>query len=403
MALITLLDTPLLKFFIEMRIMSRTKLLLLSDSPSATSGLGRITRDLATRIHENLSETFEVATAGFGGPGSSKFNWIDYHITQTPTWEVPELPLIAKDFAGDEPLTLFTIWDASRLGWLVDQNQTTMPHIRRWLADENTKITKMGYFPVDAEGPNGKLSVKLANTLRGFDRVLNYTKWSAGVTGYPDHLPHGIDTDVFTPKDKNWSKRKLRQGGFQGLKDSSFLVGIIATNQARKDWALGIQTCRILSDRGLDVKVWCHIDAIERYWDLYALIVDYNLQGKVFITTSNFSDEQMATFYSACDVTLGIGMGEGVGYPLLESLACGTPVLHGDYAGGAELIPSRNLVGVESWRYEGPYCNKRPVFDPHDWADRVEQVAKLEAKLPEELDWKNLWENWRRWLVSGIE
>src|SRR5271163_2173668 len=102
--------------------MSRTKLLILSDSPSATSGLGRITRDLATRIHENLSETFEVATAGFGGPGAKKFGVFHYPITQTPTWEVPELPLIARDFGEGETFTILTIWDASRLGWLVDPN-----------------------------------------------------------------------------------------------------------------------------------------------------------------------------------------------------------------------------------------------------------------------------------------
>ena len=383
--------------------MSKTKLLLLSDSPSATSGLGRITRDLASRIHENLSETFEVATAGYGGAGSRKFGWQDYHISQTPTWEVPELPLIVKDFSGYDPLILFSIWDASRLGWLVDLNQCTMPHLRRWHGEEKN-LQKWIYAPVDAEGPNGRLSIKLAKTLSGFDRVLNYTKWAAGVTGYPDHLPHGIDTEVFNPKDKQWSRRKFKTGGFQGLKDSDFLIGIVATNQSRKDWALGIQTCRILVDRGLEVKVWCHIDAIERYWDLYALIVDYNLQGRVFITTSNFSDEQMATFYSSCDVTLGIGLGEGFGYPIFESLACGTPVVHCKYAGASEFIHKEMLAKVFEWRYEGPYCNKRPVMLAESWADRVEMVREIQdVHLPHELGWENLWPKWSEWLKKGVE
>ena len=327
---------------------------------------------------------------------------MDYHISQTPTWEVPELPLIVKDFSGDDPLSLFSIWDASRLGWLVDPNQCTMPHLRRWHGEEKN-LQKWIYAPVDAEGPNGRLSIKLAKTLSGFDRVLNYTKWSAGVTGYPDHLPHGIDTEVFNPKDKQWSRRKFKTGGFQGLKDSDFLIGIVATNQSRKDWALGIQTCRILVDRGLEVKVWCHIDAIERYWDLYALIVDYNLQGRVFITTSNFSDEQMATFYSACDVTLGIGLGEGFGYPIFESLACGTPVVHGDYAGAAEFIPKPWTIVPAKWRYEGPYCNKRPVFYSEDWADKAEALAKCSAELPMSLMWESAWPKWGEWLKKGIE
>src|SRR5271163_1962447 len=105
--------------------MSRTKLLILSDSPSATSGLGRITRDLATRIHGNLSDTFEVATCGYGGPGSSRFGWQDYHMTLTPDWTVPELPLVWKDFVGEGEGILMPIWDLSRLGWLADPNQCT--------------------------------------------------------------------------------------------------------------------------------------------------------------------------------------------------------------------------------------------------------------------------------------
>ena len=35
-------------------------------------------------------------------------------------------------------------------------------------------------------------------------------------------------------------------------------MGIVATNQARKQWALGIQTAKLLLDRGLDVRVWAH-------------------------------------------------------------------------------------------------------------------------------------------------
>ena len=52
----------------------------------------------------------------------------------------------------------------------------------------------------------------------------------------------------------------------------------------------------------------------------------------------------MAQFYSACDVTLGIGLGEGAGYPLFESTSCGTPVVHGNYGGGPEYLTAESLV-----------------------------------------------------------
>jgi glycosyltransferase involved in cell wall biosynthesis len=385
--------------------MSKVPMLWLSDSPSCTSGLGRITRDVCTRIAENLSDTFDIATLGFGGPGDKNLPFKEYSIQSVEGWQVPELPLVWKNHVRDREGILMCCWDPSRLGWLADPNKCSLPHVRRFLMDTEN-MRKFIYAPIDAEGPNGGLSVKLSQTLKGFDRVLNYTSWSSRVTGYPDHLPHGIDTSVFFPTDKNWAKRKFRQVGFQGLKDSSFLVGIVATNQARKDWALGIQTCRILVDRGLDVKVWIHTDAIERYWDIYALIVDYSLQGRVFITTMNFSDEQMASMYAACDVTLGIGLGEGFGYPIFESLACGTPVVHGDYAGAAEFLHHSMRSPEQAWRFEGPFCNQRPIFEPEFWADRAEGVKGMdggESLLPDGLKWENVWPKWSEWLRKGVE
>src|SRR6516225_2325611 len=81
-------------------------LLIVSDSISCTSGLGRIARDLATRIHANLSDVFRVGTCGYGGPGSSKFKFPEYHVHSIDNWLLPELPQIASDFAPDGDLIL---------------------------------------------------------------------------------------------------------------------------------------------------------------------------------------------------------------------------------------------------------------------------------------------------------
>lgn len=55
-------------------------LLILGDSVTSKSGLGRITRDLATRIHETMQDTFRVATIGYGGTGSCKLGFQQYFI-----------------------------------------------------------------------------------------------------------------------------------------------------------------------------------------------------------------------------------------------------------------------------------------------------------------------------------
>jgi glycosyltransferase involved in cell wall biosynthesis len=389
-------------------------LLWVSDSVSCTSGLGRISRDICTRIHHNMPDVFRVASLGYGGPGKREIPFQQYHAHSVQDWMLPELPLVWDDFASDEPGIVMINWDASRVGWFADPRLCPIPHLRKWL--ETAKIRKWTYTPIDAEGPNGKLSWKLKETLKGFERVLNYSKFSADVTGYPDFLPHGIDTSIFKPYDKVKCKQEFRKMGFMGLKDNSFLVGIVATNQARKDWALGIQTCRLLLDRGLDVRLWAHTDTVERYWDLAGLITDYQLQGRVVITVSNYDDEQMAKLYSACDVTLGIGLGEGFGYPIFESLACGTPCIHGDYGGAADWMPDWMKVSPVNFRGEGIYCNRRPVYDVPDWANATQRAAAYVSAnkltpdgslLSGALDWidgeNDLWGSWEEWLRAGVK
>ena len=77
-------------------------LLILSDAPSASTGLGRICRDLATRIHERMSDVCKVATLGYGGPGSCKLGFQQYMIEGMSDWVVPTLPEVWKDFADEE-------------------------------------------------------------------------------------------------------------------------------------------------------------------------------------------------------------------------------------------------------------------------------------------------------------
>lgn len=386
--------------------MPRKKLLLLSDAVSCTSGLGRITRDLALRVHTHLANRYEIATVGYGGNGSKHLPFQQYHLHSIANWLVPELPAVWQDFVGEEEGILFCIWDLSRLYWLGNPQTCNDPQLRKWV--ETAKMKRWTYHAIDAEGPNGKLSKFIAETMQGFDRVLDYSAFSSKITGNPDHLPHGIDTAVFYPRDRKESRRKFMESGFLGLKPDSLLIGIVGTNQARKNWQLGMETCRILLDRGHDVRLWCHVDVLDRYWSIGNLISDYELQGRVAVTTQRFDDDRLAQMVCACDVTLGIAP-EGFGYPIAESLACGVPVVCGSYGAQAEYVPEEMQIDPVAYFHEGAYCSKRPVFNASDWADKVEQMALVSREashvslLPSRLEWNNLWPNWEKWFREGAE
>lgn len=384
--------------------MERKKILFLSDAVSCTSGLGRITRDLAMGVHRVLGANFEVASVGYGSPGSAAIPFKEYHLHNIDNWVVQELPAIWKDFVGEEDGILMVVWDMSRLYWLGMPQTCPNPHLRKWV--ETARMQKWAYHAIDAEGPNGKLSHRIAETMKGFDRVLDYSAFSSKITGNPEFLRHGIDSTVFYPRDKATSRAEFAKSGFVGLKPDSLLLGVVATNQPRKNWQLAMETARILLERGHDVRLWAHTDVMDRYWSLGNLVVDYGLVGRVAITTHRFTDEQMCYMYSACDATLGIAP-EGFGYPIAESLACGVPCICGSYGAQSEFVPKSMQVTPVAYFHEGAYCSKRPVHHASAWAKRVEDVLgeKKPVSLPESIDWAGgtLWPSWAKWFMDGIQ
>lgn len=402
--------------------MTPKPLLILSDSPSCSSGLGRITRDLALRLHEHCSDIFCVGTLGYGGSGSRALGFQQYFIEGMDNWYIPSLRDVWEDFAGTEQGILLTIWDASRLLWFArptlqvgyGQFACGDPGMREWL--EKPPFERWAYFPVDAAGPNGKLSCMLRECMLGYDRVLAYSKWAEDLMratlGEEEaeqrdltFLPHGIDTEVFRRRPRRESRQIFAEKmGFKGPEISPYetLVGIVATNQERKDYGLAIQAFAELSKK-VQARLFIQTDTLERRWSIPALLIDFGLMRKAIVNCGQVTDETMSYVYSACDVTLGIGAGEGFGYPIFESLACETPCVTGRYGGHAEWLESDLLLTPESRRLDGCYNCYRPVYRPADWVKAIFGALdpKKKRKLPAGLAWPDLWPQWEKWFRAG--
>jgi glycosyltransferase involved in cell wall biosynthesis len=385
-------------------------LLIMGDAPTAQTGLGRICRDLASRIAADMQGTFRVATyGGAHGAGSRALPFQQYAMSEAEDLGPRKLPEVWRDFAGEEKGIVLTIMDASRLLWFSEPRYCKDQRLRKFL--EERRFLKWAYLPIDAAGPNDKLSYAIRLALEGFDRLLAYSAWAKGVVertvGVPstdcpgivkcDWLPHGIDTSTFKPRDKKQARAR-----FPGkVGDGELLVGIVATNQRRKDWGLGIQAVAELA-RVRKVRLWINTDALVREWDIEALLYDFGLVDRSVASFGGLEDEEMAWRYSACDVTLAIGLGEGFGYSAAESLACGVPVVAPDYGGG-EFVPSDMLIKPCAYRHEGIFGAIRPVMLPQDYVSRALEVIGESASLPSNLDWDNLWPRWKSWLAEGVK
>lgn len=397
--------------------MARTKLMILGDNPNSTTGLARILRELCQRTHSNLSDEFELCTYGFSGTYSRKFPWIQYEMS-TKDMVPTNLPSVWRDFAGDEHGVVLSIWNPSLLWWMADPSQLKDERLKAFL--ETRPFERWIYAPIDGDFQPGRLPQNIAECILGFDRVAVYTEWAknlvknAGAINYKEiaALPHGLDTSVFYPRPRQEARdtfvNRVAELNANPLADV-LMVGVIATSTPRKDWYLAFEVCAELLRRNINVGVWAHVDKLRGNWDIPALVKEFGLEDRVISSNRALDDETMAWAYSAMDVTLGIGSGEGWGYPLAESLACGTPVIHGNYAGGAEFVPKRFLVEPAAFRGDSFFGLRRPCFHARDWAEAVvlamysrnKRVNVKPSLLPTYIDWNNCWPRWSSWLLEG--
>ena len=398
------------------------RILIVGDAPSEATGLGRIARDLAGLLHE----------AGW------KFSQLGLNHDERTAWPWPVLPL--KDHANwgfhdlpealerTDPEIVFTIWDPSRCFGLLHSPEGDPIN---WGILQKYGAKLWGYFPVDAEDPFGGFIGPPAEALRYYDRILAYGKYGQGVISnalkrlspsYPElnlpsippveWLPHGL-SDIWKPltEDECKAARAIRTKEWK-IPEDAILIGCVASNQIRKDlglvfavWAQLVQEVQ-LHRRGTPREgrrgpyyFWLHTDRLENAWSISQLAMMYNLQDQLRVTL-RLTDLELREWYGCCALTLAPGLGEGFGYPIIESQAVGIPVIHGNYGGGAEWTPC--LVEPRTWRIEGLYGLLRPVFDPKDWI-KATGAALASGSLTDvsALQWKPLWPEWLRWFEGN--
>lgn len=393
--------------------MTPVPILFYGDSPDLQTGLGRIGRDLAV-LCASLPE-FRVGYLGRGGVGSRQLPFIQYNFPEVDQWGEGHIERAWADFAGTTTGIIFSIWDASRLGWFATPYREALPpSLYKFLTSGN--FQRWGYFPVDSAGVGGRLTGASREVITGYDRVLGYGAWGAEVISRTigrevDWIPHGMNLGIWTPRDRTASRMAM------GLSQDATVIGCVMTNQIRKDWGLA---CAIAAELK-DCVFWFHIDELVRdfRWDLRALIADFGIGDRVKVTQSgSFSDEELSYWYSGCDLTMLPSLGEGFGLPIVESLACGVPCIHGKYGGGVELVPQEDwLVEPSDWRVEGLQNCVRPVYRPEDWVDVIRLVTQDRSPSPManteaitcresvgHLGWDKLWPScWSKWLKDGID
>ncbi|MDO8738902.1 glycosyltransferase family 1 protein [Candidatus Deferrimicrobium sp.] len=133
----------------------------------------------------------------------------------------------------------------------------------------------------------------------------------------------------------------------------------VGTIEPRKNLSLLLDALKILVERGVGVPL---VVAGARGWmyeDFFLKVRKTGLEGKVLFT-GYIPDEELPGLYSAAEAFLYPSLYEGFGFPVLEAMACGTPVVCSNTSSLPEVAGAAAVL-------LSPHA-------PGDWADTIKGI-----------------------------
>ncbi len=262
-----------------------------------------------------------------------------------------------------------------------------------------TTITLRGHDvnDVPAAYPLRRLEVKVA--LAWVDQVFSVARAlvdAATDLGTPEEkctvLPNGVDASLFRPLVQTACRRKT------GLPLQGRMVLSVGYLVKRKGYHLVVEALGRLRRQGMHDLFAAFVgDAGDEPGvlnEMRKLIAQYDLEEHVFMP-GRVSQEELIYWYNAADIFCLASDKEGWANVLLESLACGTPVVATNVWGTPEVIRTpdvgilveRSVPAIEAGLKEGlsRLWDEAAIVrfaQEHTWQRTAKQVVeKLEALL----------------------
>lgn len=156
----------------------------------------------------------------------------------------------------------------------------------------------------------------------------------------------GIDADRFHPvRDESW-KSIIEQK--YGVRSGAYIL-YVGGIHPRKNVTSLVKAFSILKERGLEQKLLLAGGMLFGNNELMVTISQLGLDGEI-VLAGQVPDNELPTLYSNASVFVYPSFYEGFGFPVLEAMACGTPVVTSttsslpEVAGEAALMADPNNI-----------------------------------------------------------
>ena len=366
----------------------KMKILTISDSPLAPSGVGTQTNYMI----QSLLRTGKYKFLSIGGAIKHQ----DYKPIKTEEWgdDWVILPVdgygtqeqIRSIIRNEKPDALWFMTDPRFFGWLWE------------IEDEIRPLCPMIYYHVWDNYPYPHYNEPLYSSndvVVSISKVTDDIVRTVSPTVECVHIPHSVPGDTFKPFPED-IVRQLRKDNFGNDKDK-FICLWNNRNARRKQSGTLLHWWKTFLDRvGHDkAKLIMHTDVNDPYGqNLQAIIENIGLtNGEVLFSQQKLSLKDLSSLYNMADCTLNISDAEGFGLATLESLSCATPIIvtmtgglqeqvtDGEEWFGVGLEPaSKAIIGSQ----EIPYIYEDRVSEK-DFVDAVEKIYNMSQEERAEL------------------
>ena len=343
------------------------------------SGYGQQTAIWTQKLTEMGHEVYLSVFWGLNG-SPTQWNGITVLPAFGANYSSPSLQQHARHLQPDLVITLGDVW-------VLDPNVLRELPLAHWLPSDCRPMSNADRGVVEAGGAS-----LIAMSRFGQDRFRD--------AGFGDalYVPHAIDFSVFAlPADR----AALREAA--GIGPDTFVIGVNAANNdaIRKAPAeMMLAFAKFLQskpDSLLLLHTAVHCDGGQ---DLEFLAENLGITDKVTVvdqyrySAGLIGAPDLADWYGLCDVLLAATYGEGFGLPIVESMACGTPVITTRCSSMEELNPDGISVdGEPFWNgvhkgwwirpsISGMVAALEQAWERRDEVDRVklrESVAQYEV------------------------
>jgi len=357
----------------------------MSNSPTANTGYAVVTAHLAKIFKELGHEVIIFAYYGIERENVIMWNGIPIIPRYRDPWGRDIYQEHYKRCKADILMPIFDIWVTRDIG----------KHAR-----------VVAYSPTDHE----PVAPFLLDAFRHCWKIVPFCKWAekelkkAGLKQVLQYIPHGVDTKIFKPLNKEECRKKW------GVKDADFVIGVMAGNydkEGRKRWDKNMEAIKFFREQNPDckLKVFFHTDVNEvvHGWDLNAMIKFFGLEDIAYVTdpyyfVTQLKHSEMPTIYNCFDVCLNLSSREGFGLAAIESQACGVPIVQTDFSAMTEhtlpelrvKVKAKIMTPLISWTAIPDSWHASEILTSL-WKSptKLERLSKKALEFAKQFDWNS--------------